>query len=50
LQTRASWGNVNVSDIIDMHPAYPLDGNIGGLTEYEIDSQNIDITNFHVLK
>jgi hypothetical protein len=43
-------GKVNINDIIEAHPATPLDGNIGGLREYIIDPKNVIIINMSVLK
>jgi len=43
-------GKVNTFNIINIRPALPLDGNIGGLRELIINPQNVRITNFSILK
>src|SRR5207247_2344187 len=35
--TRLSWGQLKDVTGIDVHPAYSLDGNPGGLAEYDLD-------------
>ncbi|WP_242401660.1 RHS repeat-associated core domain-containing protein, partial [Porphyromonas macacae] len=42
-------GQVNIGDIIKIREALPLDGNIGGLTEFIIDPKNVTITDILIL-
>lgn len=39
-----------MGDIINSRPALPLDGNVGGISEYIINPKKVRITNFSVLK
>ena len=43
-------GTANTKDIIKSRSALPLDGNKGGLPELIIDSKNVKITDFSVIK
>jgi len=43
-------GKANVKDIIKSRSALPLDGNKGGLPELIIDPNNVNLTNFSVIK
>jgi RHS repeat-associated protein len=43
-------GKVNISDVITFKSADPLDGNVGGLPELIIDSRNVRINDFSVIK
>ena len=42
-------GTVNPKNIIQSRPALPLDGNQGGLREFIINPQNVNITDFRIL-
>lgn len=43
-------GTVKTSNIMKVRSALPLDGNVGGLSEYIINPANVRLNNFSVLK
>ena len=43
-------GTVKTSNIMKVRSALPLDGNVGGLSEYIINPANVKLNNFSVLK